>query len=179
MYKPTNVSEELLPIVNENDEVIGSEKRGVIHAKKLLHRAVHVLVFNSQGNVYVQKRALCKDTAPGKWDSSSSGHVDPGETYEESAVRELKEELNIDTVLSMKAVGKLPASPQTGMEFTAIYVVTTEQEPIPNSHEIMDGKWMSVEALDSWIDEEPEVFAGCFRKVWRYFSEKKPRVRSV
>lgn len=173
MYIPTNVSEELLPIVNENDEVIGTEKRGIIHAKKLLHRAVHVLVFDSQGKIYVQKRALCKDTAPGKWDSSSSGHVDPGETYEESAIRELKEELNIDVVQSMKAIGKLPASSQTGMEFTVIYVAKSEQELMPNPHEIMDGRWMSVKALDSWINEEPEAFAGCFREVWRCFSQKK------
>lgn len=171
MYKPTNVSEERLPVVNEQDVVIGTETRGIIHAKKLRHRAVHVLLFNPKGKVFIQQRSLTKDSAPGKWDSSSSGHVDPGESYAQSSVREVKEELNIQVVLSLKEVGKLPARPKTGMEFTMIYTGLTDREPVPNPHEIMDGKWIEPDLLDHWIDMEPDDFAVCFRTVWKYVRE--------
>jgi isopentenyldiphosphate isomerase len=170
MYKPTNVSEELLPVVNEQDEVIGTEKRGIIHAKKLLHRAVHVLLFNPEGNIYIQQRSLIKDSAPGKWDSSSSGHVDPDETYAQASVREVREELNI-SVISLKEVGKLPARSGTGMEFSMIYTGVTDQEPAPNPHEIMSGRWIETDALDRWIDKDPGAFAGCFLAVWKFLKK--------
>ena len=168
MYEPGNVAEELLPIVNEQDEVIGTEKRGIIHEKRLLHRAVHVLLFNLEGKVYLQQRSMKKDSAPGRWDSSSSGHVDPGETYAQASVREIREELNIDAAVSLRELGKLPASPVTGMEFTMIYSGVIDCEPVPNPHEIMDGQWIDPNALDAWIAREPEAFASCFREVWKY-----------
>ena len=167
MYEPGNVSEELLPVVNEQDEVIGTEKRRIIHARKLLHRAVHVLLFNLDGKVYLQQRSMEKDSAPGKWDSSSSGHVDPGESYAEAAVREIGEELNIHPVLSLREIGKIPASPETGMEFTMVYTGVTDREPIPNPHEIMGGQWIEPDGLDAWIAREPDDFASCFKVVWR------------
>jgi isopentenyl-diphosphate Delta-isomerase len=166
-YKPSQVSEELLPIVNENDEVIGTEKRGVIHAQRLLHRAVHILLFNSSGAIYLQRRSLSKDAAPGKWDSSASGHVDPGETYESAAERELEEELNLLSRPTLHSIAKLPASRQTGMEFTMIYQTLSDEAPKPNPHEIMEGKWLTPTEVDAWMEAHPKDFAGCFRLVWQ------------
>ena len=168
MYEPGNVSEELLPVVNEQDEEIGTEKRRIIHERKLLHRAVHVLLFNLEGKVYLQRRSMKKDSAPGKWDSSSSGHVDPGESYAEACVREIAEELNLNPVLSLRELGKISACPETGMEFTMVYTGVIDREPTPNPHEIMDGQWIDPERLDEWIVSEPDDFASCFRVVWRY-----------
>ncbi len=70
--------------------------RSEVHARGLRHRAVHVLVFNSRGEIFLQKRSMKKDRQPGVWDSSCSGHVDAGENYEATAVRELREELGLD-----------------------------------------------------------------------------------
>ena len=72
------MSEEIFDVVNERDEVIGQNTRREVHARGLWHRAVHVLVFNAHGEVFLQKRSMKKDLCPGKWDSSSSGHVDTG-----------------------------------------------------------------------------------------------------
>ena len=72
-------SHELLDVVDDNDEVIAIKTRGEIHARGLMHRSVHILVFNSRGEVFLQKRSLSKDEQPGKWDSSAAGHVDSGE----------------------------------------------------------------------------------------------------
>jgi isopentenyl-diphosphate Delta-isomerase len=172
MKSADEVANELLPVVNENDEVVGTSPRGVIHAQGLLHRAVHILVFRSDGSVYLQQRSLIKDCSPGKWDSSCSGHVDPGESYQDSAHRELKEELGLDVEACLRPIGKLPATPATGMEFTQIYSMESDKEPVPNPSEIMDGMWIQPEALDAWIREKSEPFALCFLEVWRFFRQQ-------
>ena len=87
--------EEIFDVVNERDEVIGQQPRSEVHHRGLMHRAVHVLVFNGAGQVFLQKRSLKKDRQPGLWDSSASGHVDAGEGYDACAVRELREELGL------------------------------------------------------------------------------------
>src|SRR6059058_5512119 len=89
------MSEEIFDIVDENDVVIGRNTRSEVHRLGLRHRAVHVLVFNSRGEVFLQKRSMKKDTFPGAWDSSSSGHLDSGEDYDACAVRELWEEIGL------------------------------------------------------------------------------------
>src|SRR5450432_650127 len=87
------MSEEWFDVVNARDEVIGRELRRNVHARGLWHRAVHVLVFDGAGHVFLQKRSMLKDLSPGLWDSSCSGHVDSGEDYDLAAVRELGEEI--------------------------------------------------------------------------------------
>ena len=89
------MAEEIFDIVNEHDEVIGQAPRREVHARGLWHRAIHVLVFNARGEVFLPKRSMLKDTARGKWDSSTSGHVDRGEDYDATAVRELREEIGL------------------------------------------------------------------------------------
>ncbi len=88
--------EEYLEIINENGEVIGLAPRSEIHGNpSLMHRVVHVLVFNEKGDILLQKRSMNKDVAPGKWDTSVGGHVNPGEDLLGSAMREMEEELGI------------------------------------------------------------------------------------
>lgn len=87
---------EYFPIVTENGEVIGKATRTECHAGSfLLHPVVHLHVFNSGGELYLQKRALNKDIQPGKWDTSVGGHVDFGEEISAALKREVGEELGI------------------------------------------------------------------------------------
>lgn len=87
---------EFFEIVDENDQVIGTALRSECHGNpKLVHRVAHVLVFDRQGRLLLQKRAMSKDVQPGKWDTSVGGHLDPGESYEAAAKREMFEELGI------------------------------------------------------------------------------------
>ncbi|BCA79445.1 NUDIX domain-containing protein [Desulfuromonas sp. AOP6] len=92
----TEKKSEIFDIVDENDQVIGQAPRSCCHGDpSLIHRVAHVLVFNPAGSLLLQKRARTKDIQPGKWDTSVGGHLDPGESYREAALREMKEELGI------------------------------------------------------------------------------------
>jgi len=87
--------DEIVIIVDEKNNIIGAESRSIMRSKGLIHRATYILVFNSTGQIFVQKRTLSKDVYPGYYDVATGGVVLDGESYEESAERELEEELGI------------------------------------------------------------------------------------
>lgn len=88
--------EEILEIVDTDGNIIGTAPRSEIHGNpSLLHKVVHVLVFNDKGELLLQKRSMNKDVAPGKWDTSVGGHVPNGEDLITAAKREMEEELGI------------------------------------------------------------------------------------
>lgn len=87
---------EILEIVDRQGNVIGRAERAVLHADpSLIHRVVHVLVFDQEGRLLLQKRSKKKDVAPGKWDTSVGGHINPCEEPPAAAVREMEEELGV------------------------------------------------------------------------------------
>ena len=94
------MKEEKLEIVNENDEVIGLESRKTVHKKGLLHREIHIWFITPNREIVFQHRAKDKDTYPDKLDATVGGHVDPGMNYDETAIKEGKEETGIDLDLS-------------------------------------------------------------------------------
>ena len=109
------MNEDIFDVVNDDDEIIGRELRSVVHARGLLHRAVHVLVYNAAGQLFLQKRSMTKDNDPGLWDSSCSGHVDSGESYAVAAERELMEEIDLLVDEPMEELFKIEASAGTGL----------------------------------------------------------------
>src|SRR4030043_1960213 len=89
--------EELLEVVDHEGKIISILPRTHIHGNpSLIHRVVHVLIFNTEGKLLLQKRSLNKDVAPGKWDTSVGGHVNLGEDPLSAANREMREELGIE-----------------------------------------------------------------------------------
>jgi isopentenyldiphosphate isomerase len=167
------MSEEIFDVVNERDEVIGRQPRAEVHRLGLKHRAVHILVFNARGEVFLQKRSMKKDTATGKWDSSSSGHVDSGEDYDACAVRELREEIGLQIARTPERLFKIDACAETGWEFCWVYRCESEGPFELNPDEIERGEWFAREKVTHWIAEKPGDFASAFRLVWKLFSASR------
>lgn len=165
----TSSSRERLDVVDANDRVVGTRTRGEIHRDDLMHRAVHLLVFNAVGEVFLQKRSNAKDNNPGLWDSSVSGHVDAGETYEACVVREAREEIGLRLDEVPRRLFKLKASAATGFEHTWVYACCAEGPFELDPVEIDEGRWLSLEAVDRWLGERPEDFAETVHLIWPAF----------
>jgi isopentenyldiphosphate isomerase len=160
------MAEEIFDVVNERDEVIERKPRSEVHRLGLLHRAVHVLVFNSRGQVFLQKRSMKKDRQPGVWDSSASGHVDSGEDYDTTAVREVWEEIGLRLVETPVRLFKITARPETDQEFVWVYRCESEGPFELNRDEIDEGGWFSPEDVSQWMKEHPEEFASALLFIW-------------
>lgn len=165
------MTEEIFDVVNERDEVIDRQPRKVVHARGLLHRAVHVLVFNRRGEVFLQKRSMKKDKHPGVWDSSASGHVDSGEHYDATAVREVREEIGLDlkatgASLPLQKLFKIDACAETDAEFVWVYRCSSEGPFQLHPDEIERGGWFAPEVVTRWIRERPQGFAPAFVFIW-------------
>ncbi|MGY8652978.1 MAG: NUDIX hydrolase [Verrucomicrobiia bacterium] len=160
------MSEEIFDVVNDRDEVVDALPRSEVHRLGLLHRAVHVLVFNAKGEIFLQKRSMSKDTHPGKWDSSCSGHVDQGEDYDTSAIRELSEELGITIAAPPKRLFKIDACAETDQEFVWVYRLEHEGPFTLHPEEIETGEWFDPERISQWSADKPDDFASGFRTLW-------------
>jgi isopentenyldiphosphate isomerase len=160
------MTEEIFDVVNERDEVIDRRPRSEVHRLGLLHRAVHVLVFNARGQIFLQKRSMAKDRQPGLWDSSASGHVDSGEDYDATAVREVGEEIGLRLPKTPARLFKIDACAETDQEFVWVYRCESEGPFELNPSEIDRGGWFSREEVSRWMKEKPGEFASALLFIW-------------
>ncbi len=160
-------------VVDENDQVIGAAPRGTVHGDNLLHRAVHILLFNDADEVFLQKRSRLKDRHPCVWDSSAAGHVDAGEDYDEAAQRELDEELGVKAELAR--VVKLPASERTGQEFIWLYRGRHNGPFRLARSEIDYGEFFPVPLVNEWLAARPADFAPGFVECWQALRASETR----
>jgi 16S rRNA (adenine1518-N6/adenine1519-N6)-dimethyltransferase len=161
---------ERFPIVDKNDRILGYATRPEVHGNNLRHRAVHILIFNQAGDVYLQQRSRWKDRNPLKWDSSAAGHLTAGERYDDTARRELKEELGV--TMALQKMSKIPASKHTDQEFIWLYQGTATGDLEPNKSEIEQGAFFPPEIIDGWTSARPEDFAPGFLKCWKTYRRK-------
>jgi isopentenyldiphosphate isomerase len=164
--------EEFFDVVNDRDEVIDRKPRTEVHRLGLLHRAVHVLVFNSRGALFLQKRSMAKDRQPGLWDSSTSGHVDSGEDYDAAALRELQEEIGLKLAVAPERLFKIPACEETDQEFVWVYRCQSDAPLKLDPIEIDRGDWFTPSHVSSWLAERPADFASAFRAIWKLGSRE-------
>ncbi len=163
------MTEELFDVVDMEDRILGQAPRSEVHAHSWLHRAVHIFVFNSRGELLVHQRTATKDECPLKFTSSASGHLHAGEDYETAAVRELAEELSL--VAPLEFLTKLPAGPMTSYEHSALYRTITDATPTFLAEEILDGAYYPLEKVAAWVKESPEEFTPCFRSLWAWYRD--------
>ena len=175
---PENVGMERFPVVDKNDRRLRDAPRTEVHGNKLRHRAVHILIFGANDDVFLQKRSRWKDRHPLVWDSSAAGHVSAGEEYDAAALRELDEELGISTEL--KRVTKLPASERTGQEFIWLYRGRHDGPFRLAPSEIEHGEFFPATLVSEWIRARPNDFAPGFVACWdAYRNFKQDRRQSA
>lgn len=163
-----NPPEEIFDIVDNNDRVIGTAPRSEIHAKGLLHRAVHLWIFHPDGRLLLQKRSLTKDREPGRWTSSVSGHVNSKEDYDTAMHREIPEEIGVpaSTCKDFQKVKKFPASQETDQEFVWLYQAVHPGPFQPDPHEVASLDWFFPTQIDQMLRDEPSTFSSCLRLLW-------------
>ena len=167
----TAESRELLAVVDAHDQVIDVMPRSEVHRLGLMHRSVHILVFNSARELFIQKRSMRKDSNPGLWDSSAAGHVDAGEDYLACAQRELGEELGLFRPRSLEALFRLPASPTTGMEHCTVYRCLYDGVMVLQEEEIERGLWITVGEMDRRVAAADSTLTPILQLIWRKFSQ--------
>jgi len=141
----TDPRNELFDLVDDQDRVIGTVKRREANRNpKLIHRAVAILVYNPKGQLFLQKRSRTKDTYPGHWTVSASGHVPSGKTYRQAAAKELSEELGIKKVPPLKLLGKKLIRYPNETEFETFFKAVYAGQVSLNKEEIEEGRWFTL-----------------------------------
>ena len=144
-------AQEIFPLVDEEGKVIGKATRGECHnGSRLLHPVVHLHVFNSKGEVYLQKRPEWKDIQPGKWDTAVGGHIDYGEKPEEALHREVDEELGISDFEPV-AMGMYVFEGLRERELVYVNKTTYDGDVNPSKEELDGGRFWSIEEIKEAI----------------------------
>lgn len=154
-------------LTNEQGAPIGCARRTVCHGNTaLLHAVVHVFVIDEDGRIFLQKRAMNKDIQPGKWDTSVGGHVDPGETYDTAAWREMQEELGIQPEELTKAYNYIWFS-EVESEFVTTYSAQYSGTCRIDPSEIDEGRWWNREEIRNTL--KAGTFTPNFEHEFRLF----------
>ncbi len=139
-------SEERFPVVDAQGRTVGSATRGECHGgSMLLHPVVHLHVFDSRGDLYLQKRPAWKDIQPGRWDTAVGGHVAWGETIDEALRREVREELGIEG-FRPEAVGRYLFRSERERELVHVFRTVWDGSLFP-SDELDGGRFWSREEI--------------------------------
>ncbi len=152
--------------VDKDDRVIGSGSVQEALEKGHIHRIARVYLFNSQGELLIQRRANTVTVFPGRWDHSAAGHVDIGEDYQTAAYRELKEEVGVDKV-ELKEVVKTYFEEDIGHTnkkkmLSALYTGTYDGPLYLDKEEVSEIRWIKLDELGAWLAQRPNEFTPAF-----------------
>ena len=158
---------EMFPLVDEQGNIIGAISRGEAHSgSKKLHPVVHLHVFNSNGDLYLQKRPAWKDIQPSKWDTACGGHIDLGEDVKTALKREVREELGI-TDFTPQDMGHYVFESAREKELVYVHKTIYDGEVQPSKDELDGGKFWSPDEILNNIGKD--VFTPNFENEYTKF----------
>jgi len=163
------MKEENVILVNESDEPIGVMPKMEAHQKALLHRAFSVFIFNSEGKLMLQQRALHKYHSPGLWTNTCCSHQRLGESNLEAGNRRLFEEMGMKVDLEelFSFIYKAPFdNGLTEHELDHVMIGYSEQSPVINKEEVEDWKWMGMDDIKTDINIQPEAYTAWFKIIF-------------
>jgi isopentenyl-diphosphate delta-isomerase len=170
------MSIEQVILVDENDNEMGTMEKMEAHQKGVLHRAFSVLIFNSHGDLLIQRRSNEKYHSAGLWTNTCCSHPRPGESIQVAAQRRLKEEMGIDLMPSLSHKFIYTVSLENGLienEIDYVFTGTFNGIPNVNSHEVSDWKFISLSDLQMKMHQKPEEFTFWFKAIldeWKKLS---------
>ncbi len=156
-------------LVDDSDEVVGEMGKMEAHLKAALHRAVSVFIFNSQGEMLLQQRAMSKYHSPGLWTNTACTHPRMGEDVAEAAIRRTKEEMGIE-VSEVKELFNFIYHEKldnglTENELDHVFVAFTDVLPKINTEEVSAYRYIDLATLKQEINEKPETFTVWFKHI--------------
>jgi len=152
---------EYILLVDKNDNVIGKEEKIKTHREGKLHRAFSIFVFNSKGELVLQKRAKSKYHSAGLWTNTCCSHQRDGETLEKAIHRRLKEEMGFDCKLKEIFTFSYKVKFDNGLfenEYDHVFKGVFDEKPTPNPEEVDEWKWIGLEELKKDIQKNPENY---------------------
>ena len=167
--------EEKVLLVDHKDQILGKMEKIEAHEKGLLHRAFSVFIYNDKDELLLQKRALSKYHTPGLWTNTCCSHQRENESNIDAGKRRLQEEMGFKTELEnqFSFIYKAPFS--NGLiehEYDHILIGYFNGEPHPNPDEVADSKWMTLEAIEKDIYENPDNYTAWFKILLEKYLEK-------
>lgn len=155
-------------LVDENDIELGTMEKMEAHRRGLLHRAFSVLLFNSKGELLLQKRSSSKYHSAGLWTNTCCSHPLPGETMDHAIQRKLMQEMNINAKPVLAFTFIYRADLENGLiehEYDHVFIGTSDSEPVINRDEVEDWKFTSLSELQKEIKTNPDQFTFWFKLI--------------
>jgi isopentenyl-diphosphate delta-isomerase len=167
-------------LVNEEDEAVGLMPKLEAHQKGMLHRAFSVFIFNSKGEMLLQRRAFGKYHSEGLWSNTCCSHPFPDESTHHAAVRRLQEEMGIATDLNFLFTFQYHAALENGLtenELDHVFWGVSDDLPSINTEEVCDFKYLKMSEIKADIDQNPTHYTEwlkiCFDEVFEKIKLKK------
>jgi isopentenyl-diphosphate Delta-isomerase len=157
-----------IPIVDDNDQIIGHQEKLEVHLQGLLHRAFSILVYNSSGELLIHQRAFEKYHSPGLWTNTCCGHPNQGESMEAAVHRRLQEEMGFDCELAYTFTFRYRAEFPNGLienEIDHVYVGTFNSEFTVNPAEVAAYKWQTIAEIKEDTAINPEAYSYWFKEI--------------
>jgi isopentenyl-diphosphate Delta-isomerase len=171
--------QERVILVDRQDRPIGDAEKMDAHRRGLLHRAVSVFVFDSDGRMLLQRRSDAKYHSGGLWSNTCCTHPRPGERSEDAAIRRLREEMGFTCPVRLRFETIYRAEVSDGLiehEYDHIFIGRFDGEPEPNEAEVVEYRWVESADVAEELDEAPERYTPWFRLLFSriYRSESWP-----